>query len=88
MFFYEEEKERFLQMTTVQFGWSMSPGDRHIDRATFMDAARKLGLGAGWDQRECDAYGISFPGPKQRVEELEEALQIIKAMWKGEEATV
>lgn len=151
-------------MTPVQFGWSMSLGDRNIDRATFMDAARKgldvikghfdsvwlsdhlqfedldllegwtaltylagmqpdlyyghtvlsqvfrnpahlakmaatlqymsqghfiLGLGASpsWSQRECDAYGIAFPGPKQRVEELEEALQIIKAMWKGEEAT-
>ncbi len=151
-------------MTTVQFGWSMALGARKVDRATFMDAARKgldlidgqfdsvwlpdhlqfedldlleawteltylagmqpklhyghtvlcqsfrnpahlakmaatlqymsqgnfiLGLGAGadWSQRECDAYGIPFPGPKQRVEELEEALQIIKAMWKGEEAT-
>ncbi|HEY3994011.1 MAG TPA: LLM class flavin-dependent oxidoreductase [Ktedonobacteraceae bacterium] len=46
-----------------------------------------LGLGAGWHQEECDAYGIPFPGPKQRVEELEEALQIIKALWKGEKAT-
>jgi alkanesulfonate monooxygenase SsuD/methylene tetrahydromethanopterin reductase-like flavin-dependent oxidoreductase (luciferase family) len=46
-----------------------------------------LGLGAGWNKEECDAYGIPFPGAKQRVEELEEALQIIKALWKGEEAT-
>ena len=46
-----------------------------------------LGLGAGWQQEECDAYGIPFPGPKQRVEELDEALQIIKALWKGEKAT-
>ena len=46
-----------------------------------------LGLGAGWHQEECDAYGYPFPGPKQRVEELEEALQIIRAMWKGEQAT-
>jgi alkanesulfonate monooxygenase SsuD/methylene tetrahydromethanopterin reductase-like flavin-dependent oxidoreductase (luciferase family) len=30
-----------------------------------------LGLGAGWQQEECDAYGFPFPGPKQRVEELE-----------------
>ena len=46
-----------------------------------------LGLGAGWHQEECDAYGIPFPGPKQRVEELEEAVQIIKALWKGEKAS-
>ncbi len=153
-----------MTTTPVQFGWSMSLGDRNIDRATFMDAARKcldvikgrfssvwlsdhlqfededllegwtaltylagmqpdlyyghtvlnqvfrnpahlakmaatlqymsqghfiLGIGAGpdWGQKECDAYGIALPGPKQRVEALEEALQIIKAMWKGEAAT-
>ena len=46
-----------------------------------------LGLGAGWHQEECDAYGLPFPGPKQRVEELEETLQIIKALWKGEKTT-
>jgi alkanesulfonate monooxygenase SsuD/methylene tetrahydromethanopterin reductase-like flavin-dependent oxidoreductase (luciferase family) len=149
-------------MTPIQFGWSISPGDRSMDRATFMDTIRKgldlidghfdsvwlpdhlqfedldvlegwtaltylagmqptlhyghtvlcqsfrnpahlakmaatlqymsqghfiLGLGAGWNKGECDAYGIPFPEAKQRVEELEEALQIIKAMWKGEETT-
>jgi hypothetical protein len=28
-------------MTPIQFGWSMSLGDRNVDRATFMDTARK-----------------------------------------------
>lgn len=46
-----------------------------------------LGLGAGWNQEECDAYGLPFPDSKQRVEGLEETLQIIKMLWKGEKST-
>ncbi len=41
-----------------------------------------LGMGAGWQQEECEAYNINFPAPGVRVEELDEALQIIKAMWR------
>ena len=46
-----------------------------------------LGLGAGWQQEECDAYNIDFPPPGVRVEELDEALQIIKAMWREDDVT-
>lgn len=46
-----------------------------------------LGAGSGWNQEECDAYGLPFPGSKQRVEGLEETLQIIKMLWKGEKST-
>ncbi len=46
-----------------------------------------LGLGAGWQQEECDAYNFEFPSPGVRVEELDEALQIIKAMWRDENVT-
>jgi len=46
-----------------------------------------LGLGAGWQQEECEAYNINFPAPGVRVEELDEALQIIKAMWRDENVT-
>ncbi|GCE10850.1 LLM class flavin-dependent oxidoreductase [Tengunoibacter tsumagoiensis] len=41
-----------------------------------------LGIGAGWHEEECKAYHLPFPGPGQRVAELEEALQIIQALWK------
>jgi len=40
-----------------------------------------LGIGAGWNAEEYRAYGYDFPPAKVRVEQLEEALQIIKAMW-------
>lgn len=47
-----------------------------------------LGLGAGWHQEEYDAYGYNFPGPGARVEELDETLQIVKALWREPRATV
>jgi probable F420-dependent oxidoreductase len=40
-----------------------------------------LGLGAGWFQREFDAYGIPFAPVGDRVSALGEALQVIKAIW-------
>lgn len=40
-----------------------------------------LGIGAGWKQDEYTAYGYEFPAPKVRIEQLEEAVQIIKKMW-------
>jgi len=40
-----------------------------------------LGLGAGWHEEEYKAYGYAFPSARERVEQLEETLQIIKAMW-------
>jgi probable F420-dependent oxidoreductase len=40
-----------------------------------------LGLGAGWFQREFDAYGIPFPPVGDRVSALGEALELIKAIW-------
>ena len=46
-----------------------------------------LGIGAGWDQVEYRAYGYDFPPARTRVEQLEEALQIIKALWTEERAT-
>ena len=46
-----------------------------------------LGLGAGWHEEEYRAYGYDFLPAHVRVEQLEEALQIIKAMWAEEKAT-
>ncbi len=39
-----------------------------------------LGLGAGWMEEEYRAYGYSFPSARIRIEQLEEALAIIKLM--------
>jgi len=46
-----------------------------------------LGLGAGWHEEEYRAYGYDFPPDGVRVAQLEEALQIIKAMWTEAKAT-
>jgi alkanesulfonate monooxygenase SsuD/methylene tetrahydromethanopterin reductase-like flavin-dependent oxidoreductase (luciferase family) len=46
-----------------------------------------LGIGAGGHQEENQAYGYDFPPARVRVEQLEETLQIIKAMWTEERAT-
>jgi probable F420-dependent oxidoreductase len=40
-----------------------------------------LGLGAGWFQREFEAFGIPFPAVGDRVSALGEALEVIKAIW-------
>lgn len=40
-----------------------------------------LGIGAGWKEDEYVSYGYKFPSPKERIQQLEEAVQIIRAMW-------
>ncbi len=39
-----------------------------------------LGLGAGWQQNEHDAYGIPLPDPKPRLDMLEEACQVVMGL--------
>jgi len=46
-----------------------------------------LGIGAGGNAEEHRAYGYDFPPGGVRVEQLEETLQIIKALWTKETAT-
>jgi alkanesulfonate monooxygenase SsuD/methylene tetrahydromethanopterin reductase-like flavin-dependent oxidoreductase (luciferase family) len=40
-----------------------------------------LGIGAGWKEDEHLAYGFAIAPPHVRVQELEEAVQIIRALW-------
>jgi alkanesulfonate monooxygenase SsuD/methylene tetrahydromethanopterin reductase-like flavin-dependent oxidoreductase (luciferase family) len=46
-----------------------------------------LGIGAGWAEEEYRAYGYGYPSRKDRLEQLAEALQIIRAMWTSSPAT-
>ncbi len=46
-----------------------------------------LGLGAGWQQNEHDAYGILLPGVKERLDRLEEACQVVRCVTGGEPGT-
>jgi F420-dependent oxidoreductase-like protein len=41
----------------------------------------ELGLGAGWYEREHQAYGLAFPPVKERFDRLEEQLAIVTGLW-------
>ena len=43
-----------------------------------------MGLGAAWNEHEHDGYGYDFPVVKERMDRLDEALTIIRAMFKDE----
>jgi F420-dependent oxidoreductase-like protein len=47
----------------------------------------ELGYGAGWHEGEHRAYGFAFPTAAARVARMEEGLEIIKALWRGEPAS-
>ena len=47
----------------------------------------ELGIGAGWFEREYHAYSYEFPSASIRIEQLKEALQIIKQLWTQSETT-
>jgi F420-dependent oxidoreductase-like protein len=41
----------------------------------------ELGMGAGWYEREHNAYGIPFPALATRFQQLEEQLQVVLGVW-------
>jgi F420-dependent oxidoreductase-like protein len=45
----------------------------------------EMGIGAGWYEHEYQGYGYPFPKPSVRIGELDEAVQIMKAMWTEDE---
>ena len=44
-----------------------------------------LGIGAGWYEHEYLAYGYPYPSTRERLQRLDEAVQIILAMWTQDE---
>ncbi len=46
-----------------------------------------LGYGAGWFVMEYEAYGYPFPSVGTRLAQLEEGLQVLKAMWTEDQPT-
>jgi alkanesulfonate monooxygenase SsuD/methylene tetrahydromethanopterin reductase-like flavin-dependent oxidoreductase (luciferase family) len=46
-----------------------------------------LGIGAGWHEDEHRRYGIDLPPPAERVDRLEEAVQLILALQDSERTT-
>jgi F420-dependent oxidoreductase-like protein len=53
-----------------------------VAQADAMSGGRvELGMGAGWYDREHEAFGIPFPPTRDRFEMLEEQLAIVDGMW-------
>jgi alkanesulfonate monooxygenase SsuD/methylene tetrahydromethanopterin reductase-like flavin-dependent oxidoreductase (luciferase family) len=47
----------------------------------------EFGIGAGWKEIEYNTYGIPFPKPITRINQLAEAVQIIRGIWTNERFT-
>jgi F420-dependent oxidoreductase-like protein len=41
----------------------------------------EFSLGAGWAEREFEAYGMEFPSLAERYARLDEAMQLVKLLW-------
>ena len=76
--------------STVRLGTLVSPATfRHpslvaktVTTADHVSGGRvELGLGAGWHEREHDAYGFPFPPVGVRMDILEEQLQVVLGNW-------
>jgi alkanesulfonate monooxygenase SsuD/methylene tetrahydromethanopterin reductase-like flavin-dependent oxidoreductase (luciferase family) len=56
-----------------------------LDQVT--DGRLIVGLGAGWFAQEFEGYGFPFPSTRDRLEQLVEAIVIMKRMWTEEAPT-
>jgi F420-dependent oxidoreductase-like protein len=45
-----------------------------------------LGIGAAWNEEEHRGLGVPLPSVAERFERLEETLQIVRQMWRGDES--
>jgi alkanesulfonate monooxygenase SsuD/methylene tetrahydromethanopterin reductase-like flavin-dependent oxidoreductase (luciferase family) len=47
----------------------------------------ELGLGAGWNELECRAFGVPFPSIGDRLGQLEETATVLRRLFDGERVT-
>jgi F420-dependent oxidoreductase-like protein len=47
----------------------------------------ELGIGAGWNEEECGAYGIDLPPLRERFDRFDEALEVIVGLLTNETTT-
>ncbi|HRE01259.1 MAG TPA: LLM class flavin-dependent oxidoreductase, partial [Ilumatobacteraceae bacterium] len=76
--------------TTIRLGTLVSPVTFRSPGVLAISVAQvdqmsggraELGLGAGWFQREHDAYALDFPALKDRFTSLADQLAIIDGLW-------
>jgi F420-dependent oxidoreductase-like protein len=84
------------ETSTLRLGTMVSPATfRHpsmlakiVTTADHISGGRiDLGLGAGWHEREHEAYGFPFASTKERMDVLEEQLEIVVGNWSDEPFT-
>jgi F420-dependent oxidoreductase-like protein len=46
-----------------------------------------LGIGAAWYEEEAQGFGIPYPATSERFEQLEDNLQLAKALWESDETS-
>jgi F420-dependent oxidoreductase-like protein len=46
-----------------------------------------LGIGAAWYESEANGYGIPYPSTSERFEQLEDNLQLARALWDSDETS-
>ena len=82
--------------TTIQLGQMVTcaayrnPGLLAKEAAcvdVFSEGRLILGLGAGWYEREYQAYGFPFPSAGTRLQILEETVEVVKRLWTEETVT-
>ena len=82
--------------STLRLGTLVSPASfRHpsilaklvVTADHVSDGRIDLGLGAGWHEREHEAYGFPFASTKERMDVLEEQLEIVLGNWGDEPFT-
>lgn len=44
----------------------------------------ELGVGAGWNEAEHEAFGFDLPAPRDRINMLDEAIQVVQHLWTGD----
>jgi alkanesulfonate monooxygenase SsuD/methylene tetrahydromethanopterin reductase-like flavin-dependent oxidoreductase (luciferase family) len=80
------QTERIMLGTFVANVMNRHPAVLARMAATFQEVSGgrlRLGIGIGGHPAEHRAYGIPFPEPAERVERLEEAVTVLRALWTG-----
>jgi F420-dependent oxidoreductase-like protein len=84
------------ETSTLRLGTMVSPATfrqpsmlaKIVTTADHISGGRiDLGLGAGWHEREHEAYGFPFASTRERMDVLEEQLQIVLGNWGAEPFT-
>jgi alkanesulfonate monooxygenase SsuD/methylene tetrahydromethanopterin reductase-like flavin-dependent oxidoreductase (luciferase family) len=80
-----------IRIGSLVFCSSFRPPPLHAKMAATLDVLSEgrleFGIGAGWKEIEYTAYGYEFPDSHTRIDQLAEAVQIIKGIWHNEKFT-